>query len=178
MAKRVAATVVKRAAAVPKKAVRKTTKKIARKSPAQWTDESRELFLSVLADTANVAKAARAADMSRTAAYAERKRNADFAQSWQMAMDIALDELELSVVTRATFGYDKEVYYSGEMCGTVRHYSDALAMFLLRAHRPDVYGKASPDGGVPTSTPDDMRAMIESKLSGLQSSDAEADTDV
>ena len=31
------------------------------------------------------------------------------------------------------------IYYKGELVGHVRKYSDALMMFLLKAHRPDKY---------------------------------------
>ncbi len=167
MAKRVAATGSKRAAPVKKAAAKKTaTKKTARKTPAQWTDDSREIFLSTLAETANVVKATRAAKMSRTAAYAERKRNGAFAESWRHAMDMALDELEMAVFERATHGYDKDVVYQGQKTDTVRLYSDALAMFLLRAHRAEIYGKGSPEAGAPAANAEDVRAIIEAKLNG------------
>jgi hypothetical protein len=141
---------------------------VARKTPAQWTDDSRELFLTTLAETANVAMAARAADMSRTAVYAERKRNTDFAQSWKLAMDMALDDLEMAVFERATHGYDKDVVYQGEKTDKVRLYSDALAMFLLRAHRPEIYGKSSPEGVPSSANVEDVRTMIEAKIAALK----------
>ena len=36
-------------------------------------------------------------------------------------------------------GVPKPVYYQGKLIGHVPHYSDALLMFLLRAHRPEIY---------------------------------------
>jgi hypothetical protein len=159
--------------AVKKVAVKKTvTKKakppVARKTPMQWSDESRELFLSTLAETANVAEAARVADMSRTAAYAERRRNEAFAQSWSAAMEQALDELEMAVLERATHGYDKDVVYRGNKTDKVRLYSDGLAMFLLRAHRPNTYCKSAQDGTPVLANVDDIRSMIAAKLSDLK----------
>jgi hypothetical protein len=159
--------------AVKKVAVKKTvTKKakppVARKTPMQWSDESRELFLSTLAETANVAEAARVADMSRTAAYAERRRNEAFAQSWSAAMEQALDELEMAVLERATHGYDKDVVYRGSKTDKVRLYSDGLAMFLLRAHRPNTYCKSAQDGTPVLANVDDIRSMIAAKLSDLK----------
>lgn len=181
MVKRVSATTVKRSAA-KKVAVKKTAKKktitkkttapVARKTPAHWTDESRELFLNTLAETANVAMAARAADMSRTAVYAERKRNVDFAQSWTAAMEQALDELEMALLERATHGYDKDVIYHGERTDKVRLYSDPLAMFLLRAHRPETYCKSTQDGVPAVTTVEEVRSLIEAKLSALKEDDA------
>ncbi len=176
MVKRVSATPVKKPAAkkvaVKKTATKKTNAPVARKAPAHWSEESRELFLNTLAETANVAMAARAADMSRTAVYAERKRNIDFAQSWNAAMEQALDELEMALLERATHGYDKDVVYHGERTDKVRLYSDPLAMFLLRAHRPDTYGKSTQDGAPAVTTVDEVRSLIEAKLSALKDDDA------
>ncbi len=172
MVKRVSATTVKKPAAkkaVSKKTtVKKTVVPTARKTPAHWSDESRELFLNTLAETANVAMAARAADMSRTAVYAERKRNVDFAQSWSAAMEQALDELEMALLERATHGYDKDVIYHGERTDKVRLYSDPLAMFLLRAHRPETYCKSTQDGAPAITTVEEVRSLIEAKLSALR----------
>lgn len=130
-----------------------------------WSDASREQFLSRLAETANVAESARSVGMSRSSAYAERRRNGDFARAWQHALEIALDELEMTVLERALCGVEKQVFYAGEACGTVRHYSDSLAMFILRARRPHIYGKASITAE--TSQDQDARAMIEARLARL-----------
>jgi hypothetical protein len=138
--------------------------KVARKTPCKWTDKKRVEFLAVLAGTANVSSAAAAIGMSRTAAYVERARNADFAKGWKQALDVALDELELAVFERATHGYDKDVFRNGIKTDTMRLYSDALAMFLLRAHRAHIYGK-SPEGA-PALDSEQMRAAIEAKLGG------------
>jgi hypothetical protein len=174
MVKRVSATTAKKMpvkkTAAKKASAKKTVgkKMAARKAPMQWSDESRELFLSTLAETANVAEAARVADMSRTAAYAERRRNKAFAQSWSAAMEQALDELEMAVLERATHGYDKDVVYQGNKTDKVRLYSDGLAMFLLRAHRPQTYCKSGQDGTPVLANVDDIRSMIAAKLSDMK----------
>jgi hypothetical protein len=168
MVKRVSAKPVKKSAVKKTPAKKTVASPVARKTPAQWCDDSRELFLTTLAETANVAMAARAADMSRTAAYAERKRNSDFAARWKAAMDMALDELEMAVFERATHGYDKDVLYHGKKSDKVRLYSDALAMFLLRAHRPDIYGKSGSDGAPTSANAEDVRTMIQAKIEALK----------
>ena len=43
------------------------------------------------------------------------------------------------LVRRAFEGTDEPVYYKGEECGSVRKYSDTLAIFLLKAHAPEKY---------------------------------------
>jgi hypothetical protein len=176
MVKRVSAKTVKKTAikkvATKKAATKKTKSSLARKTPAQWSDESREIFLTALAETANVAEAARVADMSRTAAYAERRRNEAFARSWAAAMEQALDELEMAVLERATHGYDKDVVYQGNKTDKVRLYSDGLAMFLLRAHRPQTYCKSTQDGAPVLANVDDIRSMIAAKLSDMKEEEA------
>jgi len=98
-------------------------------------------FLEVLRQTANVARAAREAGLSSSTVYAHRARFAGFARDWDAAMAEALDELECQLIERARNGVEKPVYYRGEVVGSVRSYSDALAMFLLRAKRPEVYDR-------------------------------------
>ena len=148
-----------------KASTKKPPSPVARKKAASWTDARRDRFIATLADTANVAAAARAARMSRGAAYAERKRNAQFASLWDAAINIALDELELSILERAMHGTDTAIVYHGEQRGTVKHYSDALAMFILRGRRKAIYGKDA-EASAPQSE-EDMRALIEARLAGL-----------
>ena len=40
---------------------------------------------------------------------------------------------------RAMFGVKQPVFYKGEVCGSVRKYSDVLLIFLLKGLRPEVY---------------------------------------
>ena len=37
------------------------------------------------------------------------------------------------------FGVKQPVFYKGEVCGSVRKYSDVLLIFLLKGLRPEVY---------------------------------------
>ena len=45
---------------------------------------------------------------------------------------------------------DKPVHYKGERVDTIREYSDALLMFLLRGHRPNIY-RERPSEAPPTA---------------------------
>lgn len=96
-------------------------------------------FLEALANAPNVAAAARAAGVSRTMAYKRRETDAEFRAAWDDALDQSTDELVGEMYRRAKEGVEKPVFYEGEECGRVRVYSDSLAMFLLKAHRPRVY---------------------------------------
>jgi hypothetical protein len=119
-----------------------------------------------LTETANVTRSAEAVKMHRNSAYHERARNELFAAGWKAAIGRALDDLELAALERAAHGYDKDVVYQGERTDKIRLYSDALLMFLLRAHRPEVYDKASGKIADIAQSADDMRAQIEAKLAG------------
>jgi len=91
-------------------------------------------FLTKLRESGNVRLSCAAADLPRTTAYRWRKTWATFAAEWQEALDDALDLLEEEAWRRA------------------RKDSDRLLMFLLKAHRREVYGDwvrqevSGPDG--------------------------------
>ena len=61
----------------------------------------RAAFLLALADVPNVSRAARLAGLSRPALYDERKRNPDFAEAWDDAIDQAIARLEALAFQRA-----------------------------------------------------------------------------
>jgi hypothetical protein len=79
------------------------------------------VFLRELARTANVKVACQKAVVGRTAAYAKRKDESEFAAAWDQAIEEAIEELEEVARQRAV-----------EM-------SDTLLIFLLKAHRPEKY---------------------------------------
>jgi hypothetical protein len=75
----------------------------------------------VFAATGNVRLASSAAGVSRAAPYKRAQSSAAFAARWTQAREDAIDTLEAEARRRALTG------------------SDALLMFLLRAHRPERY---------------------------------------
>jgi hypothetical protein len=78
-------------------------------------------FLEMLRATSNVRLAADAAGVDRTTPYHLAQRNPAFAAAWAAAEQDATDVLEGEARRRALAG------------------SDALLMFLLKAHRPERY---------------------------------------
>jgi len=101
----------------------------------------RATFLKHLAKTANVSRSAKLAELSASALYKHRAKTASFASQWDDAINEALDALEQAVIERAKHGVAKPVFFGGKKVGTVRSYSDALAMFMLKAKRPEVYAR-------------------------------------
>ena len=96
-------------------------------------------FLETLAETVNVSAACRKAGIRRRTAYNWRNADPRFAREWDDALDDGIDAMEAELHRRAFEGVEKPVWHKGEQVGTVRHYSDGLAMFLLKAHRPARY---------------------------------------
>ncbi|MEX6723382.1 hypothetical protein [Parapedomonas caeni] len=149
----------------------------AARKPARWTMARRETFIARLAESGNVTAAAKAARMPRSAAYRLRRTSAPFAAAWDEAIQVALDALEAAMLERAINGVEKTVYYGGQQCGTVRHYSDAAAMFILRSRRPEIYARPqterdSPETADPVAEARQARAAIEARLDSLARGDA------
>ena len=96
-------------------------------------------FISALTITGNVTRAAQSAGYDRASAYQRRESNPAFALAWDEAMELAVSALEIEARRRAAVGIDEPVYYKGQVVGTTRKYSDTLLIFLLKAHRPEMY---------------------------------------
>ncbi len=109
----------------------------------KFTPEKAEAFFAALAETANVSKACAAIAVSRRTAYNWRESDPVFAAGWDRAMKAAVLGLEDEAHRRAFEGVDKPVFYQGDECGTIREYSDTLAIFLLKAHNPEKYRENS-----------------------------------
>lgn len=124
--------------------------------------DKQRLFLETLRATCNVTLAAAAVGMHRDNLYRWRKRDPEFRAEWHNAVEEAIDLLEAELHRRAFAGVDKPVVYQGEIrrdeAGrpvTVKDYSDGLAMFLMKAHRPERYRErieARLSGGATVST--------------------------
>lgn len=84
----------------------------------EWSPQ----FFQVLRETGNVGIALKEVRVHRKVAYHLRKIDEDFAQEWEDALEESIQGLEARARERAM------------------SYSDSLMMFLLKAHRPDVYG--------------------------------------
>jgi hypothetical protein len=89
--------------------------------PAPAVGQWQPVFLAVLAASGNVTLACQAAGISRTSAYKSREHSKRFSSRWAEAIDTAIDLLEAEARRRAMAG------------------SDLLMIFLLKAHRPEMY---------------------------------------
>ena len=96
-------------------------------------------FLAALAATCNVTRACEAAGLGRRTAYEWRESDPEFAARWENARRIGAEALEDECMRRATEGVEEPVFFQGVECGTVRRYSDTLAIFLLKGAMPEKY---------------------------------------
>lgn len=103
------------------------------------TPEKLTAFCAALAETGIVAKACKAVDISRVTAYQWRNEIPEFAAAWDKALEIGITALEDEAHRRGFEGVDEGVYHQGVLVDTQKKYSDTLAIFLLKAHRPEKY---------------------------------------
>lgn len=104
---------------------------------SNYTPEKRELFLEHLAATGNVTESAEVSGYTRRSWYTLKDNDPEFSAAWDEALKQATDALIIEGRRRALVGVDEPVFYQGEVCGSVRRYSDTLLMFLVKAHRPE-----------------------------------------
>jgi hypothetical protein len=101
------------------------------------TEKWKQIFIEEVARSGSVLLSSRKAGVCRATVYEARKVDPAFADQWDDAIDEAVDLLEAVARGRAVNGTDKPVYQGGVQVGTIRQYSDALLIFLLKAHRPE-----------------------------------------
>ena len=96
-------------------------------------------FLVALAKDPNVTAAAAAVRMNRQYVYEARETHPEFAKAWDDAIEQSVDILETEARRRAMHGVSRPVYQGGALVDHVQEYSDELAIFLLKAHRPEKF---------------------------------------
>jgi hypothetical protein len=102
-------------------------------------------------------------DIGRVAAYEWRDTDPSFAAAWDKAKDQGIEALEDEAMRRAFDGVDKPIVHLGHVTGTMKEYSDTLAIFLLKGARPEKYrdnvrSELVGDGGGPVMVNDAARA--------------------
>lgn len=104
------------------------------------TAENEAAFLvAVVESGGNVTEACRSSGLTRSAIYVWRKDDEAFAAAFDEALEHGTDAMEDEVTRRAFQGVEESVFYQGKKCGAVTRYSDTLAIFMLKARRPDKF---------------------------------------
>jgi len=103
------------------------------------TPEAIDVFCDALGVTGNVSRACQTIGITRATAYNWRDADPEFAQRWDDAVEAGTDTIVEEIGRRAVEGWTEPVFYKGDICGEIRKYSNTLAMFLAKAHRPEKY---------------------------------------
>jgi len=115
--------------------------------PYDW----KALFLVALAEVPVIAHACKAAGVNRVTAWRARETDPEFAKAWDDAMEEGIDRAEQEAFRRAVVGYEKPVWYKGELVGTETVHSDALLALILKGRRKKLYAERTEltgaDGG-------------------------------
>ncbi len=99
-------------------------KQTGEKQTYEHTGAWRSAFLAALCKFPNVSKAAKAAQITRNAAYAARQVDPEFAQQWEDAWQEGIEHIEEVALQRAT---------------RAKNASDTLLIFMLKGLKPEVY---------------------------------------
>jgi hypothetical protein len=140
-----------------------------------WTVEKQYAFIEALAETGIVEEACRRVGMSRTSADNLRRRpcGVHFRRAWEAAVDYSLYRIEEDAFTRSRQGVARPIFHKGEQVGEWRHYDERLTMFLLRARRPQRYGKwidrmLAPDPDADDYGQQDPGIELDGSLTGIE----------
>lgn len=110
-------------------------------NPTKFTVDRQKVFLEEYAKTGVISQAARAAGVAPSTVSRARDQSDTFDWAFNQAQMLAVGKLEAEAIRRAKDGYEVPVFQGGEEVGVQKYYSDGLLKFLLRAKRPDEYGK-------------------------------------
>ena len=124
---------------------------------------ARKLFLEHLALTSNVAASARKAGIPSSRAYALKRRNADFARDWQVALCEGFARLESELLAEALRTISGKVSEATLKSRAQKH---RLALALLAMHRSAVRGTTKP--AVKADNGAAIAARVEAKLRDMR----------
>lgn len=107
---------------------------------AIFTDEQKIKFLDELSQHGVIKYACQKAGISRLTFYYNYQSDEEFRRLVEDAFALGAINIEDEAKIRAVEGVEEEVYFKGEMVGTVRKFSDFLLTFLLKGNFPYKYG--------------------------------------
>lgn len=96
-------------------------------------------FLAAVAECGRPTQVCRDLRIHYPTIHALKRDDPDFKIAFDQAMAQAYDGFEDEARRRAFEGYLKPVYQQGMRVGEVREFSDALAMMMLKAGKPEAY---------------------------------------
>ena len=137
-------------------------------SRRNWSKAKELEFLSALAETCNVTRAAEMAGVSTTCAYRRRKSDAGFRGAWMQAIGAAYHRLEMVLLERAFVGAEKIVRRKDGSEERLVEYPNQLALSLLKMHRDTA---VEADRDFEPSDVEEIRERLIQKLQRLRKRD-------
>jgi len=106
-----------------------------------WQEQVQRTFIAALADCGSVEAACRYVGRSPASAYRLRRHpeGGEFARAWQLAVDLAVQQIEDAAMDRALNGVEVPVFAYGNQLATRRVHNESLVMFMLRSRAPERY---------------------------------------
>jgi len=96
-------------------------------------------FLQKLREHRGVLLACEACEIGKTTVYEWRAEDERFKAAWDREVARTIELLEVSAYSRAIEGWDEPVFHQGEVVGTVKRFSNAMTIFMLKAKGPPEY---------------------------------------
>lgn len=116
-----------------------------------WDDEriqhEKDAFIAEYARHGVATAARRARDLGPSVIAYWRETDEQFAFAYRAAREDSAENLEREAFRRGVEGWEEPVFYKGVEVGSIRKYSDALLILLLKARRPEWF--ASRSGSLP-----------------------------
>lgn len=110
---------------------------------AIFTDEQKIEFLNELSNHGVVKHACTKAGISRLTFYYSYQSDEDFRRLVDDAMVLGAVNIEDEAKIRAVEGVEEDIYFKGEVVGTIRKFSDFLLVFLLKGNFPHKYNNTA-----------------------------------
>lgn len=112
------------------------------KAPTEFTEERREVFYKLLAETGLLQHSAWQVGVHPKTEHRLRLSNEEHAQRVEQAMEEYRASIEAEIYRRAIEGVDKPLYFQGRLTGdTIKEYSDHLLIVHAKRHIPEYRDK-------------------------------------
>ena len=147
---------------------------VRRKRKDGWTKGKRASFLDHLAATANVEASCRAVRMNSSGVFKLRRRNPDFAEQWDAALDTAKARLRGMLIERsmgvpaAAAEHEEEALPTAPPPPDPRTMDTALALTMLKLHHLPADQKGPGPEILRRATREETDAAILRKLKALR----------
>ena len=130
-------------------------------------------FLAAYRTTASVTRAAATAGIGRNDHYRWLRDDNEYVAAFEASKEEAIQVLEDEAVRRAYEGVDEPQFWQGQICGTVKRYSDTMLIFLLKGLRPQKYrerwfGEISTSFNLPIAGSIDLSTLSDEEMKTLR----------